>query len=121
MTAIMSQVSYKYNDVAEACTDQENHRTKDRHRDSLILKKFSFNFIFYFTHLFYVAFEKNDIEGLRKELIILTCADEFRRIAMEVVYPYVMLKSGRTADKILEEKKLSIAEEEYEELQKGEY
>lgn len=80
-----------------------------------MLKRFLFDFIFFFAHLFYVAFEKRDIEGLWKELTILCIADEFWRIAVEVVLPLV------TQRKVKKTQKLSIAEEEYEELLKPEY
>lgn len=80
-----------------------------------MLKRFLFDFIFFFSHLFYVAFEKRDIEGLWKELMILCIADEFWWIAVEVVLPLI------TQKKVKHVKSLTIAESEYEELLKPEY
>jgi hypothetical protein len=78
LTVSMGQISKIYRQVAEKSTEFENHRTKESHRNSLVLKRFLFDFIFFFSHLFYVAFEKMDIVGLRKELLILSFVDEFR-------------------------------------------
>lgn len=119
LTVVMGQVAKIYTKTAEKATELENHRTKEAHRNSLVLKKFLFNFIFFFAHLFYVAFEKMDIVGLRKELLILGLADEFRRVAVEVVLPLVT--QWRSEKKKEPESKPTVAEEEFAEIAKEEY
>jgi len=87
LAVTMGRVSKIYRQAAEKSTEWENHKTQESHWNSVVLKRFLFDFIFFFSHLFYVAFEKWDIEGLWKELMILCIADEFWRIAVEVVLP----------------------------------
>eukprot|EP00343_Euplotes_focardii_P001911 CAMPEP_0205804272 /NCGR_PEP_ID=MMETSP0205-20121125/7132_1 /ASSEMBLY_ACC=CAM_ASM_000278 /TAXON_ID=36767 /ORGANISM="Euplotes focardii, Strain TN1" /LENGTH=381 /DNA_ID=CAMNT_0053073597 /DNA_START=889 /DNA_END=2031 /DNA_ORIENTATION=- len=116
MAVAMMIVGKFYEPIAEYATQRENHKTKEAHSNSVNLKKFIFNFIFYFSHLFYVAFQRLDLAGLRKELIILALADEFRRIASESAVPTI-LKNGFH----LEKKYKSVIEEELGELSLPEY
>ena len=82
-------------------------------------KRFLFDFIFFYAHLFYVAFEKIDIVGLQKELIVLALSDQFRRIATEIILPKFFQK---TSDRIKkDESKMSLEEREFAEIQKQEY
>lgn len=116
MTVTMAIISKFYEPAANWSTTRENHKTKDRHINSLNIKKFAFNFIFFFSHLFYVAFQRKDLVGLRKELITLALVDELRRIAMESALPFIIQNRGF---------KCAIAgtviEQELDELQKPEY
>jgi len=114
----MGWISKIYRAAAEVSTNWENHKTKQSHTNSVVLKRFLFDFIFFFSHLFYVAFEKWDMEGLWKELMILCIADEFRRIAVEVALPYF---TQWKVQNVIKSKSLTIAQEEYEELLKPEY
>jgi hypothetical protein len=116
MTGGMMVVGKYYAPAAEYATGRENHKTIEAHRNSLNMKKFIFNFIFFFSHLFYVAFEREDMPGLRKELITLAIADEIRRIMSESVAPTI-LRQGFNNAKIFK----SIVEEELDELTLPEY
>jgi anoctamin-10 len=53
------------------------------------MKRFVFEFLDCYLHLFYVAFYKLDIIALRKELISLYMVDEIRRIVTETLIPYL--------------------------------
>ena len=86
------QLNKIYKQIAIWCTDHENHMTKSSYNNSLILKRFVFEFFDFFMHLFYVAFYNLDILALRKELITLFTVDEGRRILTETVIPYICRK-----------------------------
>lgn len=116
MTAGMMVIGKFYEPAAEYATDRENHQTMEGHRNSLNMKKFIFNFIFYFSHLFYVAFERKDLPGLRKELITLAIADEIRRIISESAAPTILRQGFNITKKFK-----SIVEEELDELTLPEY
>jgi hypothetical protein len=116
MTGIMAVISKIYEPIAEYATVKENHKTKEAHLNSVNIKKFIFNFIFFFSHLFYVAFERQDLAGLRKELITLALVDELRRIAMESALP-TLLKYGFNTSKSYK----SVIEEELDELTRPNY
>ena len=79
-----------YIPLATYCTNRENHKTQEAYDNSLIIKRFIFEFLVFYTHLLYVAFWKLDIGALRKELGVLFMADEFRRLASETLVPYTM-------------------------------
>ena len=116
MTVAMISIGKIYEPTAEFATVRENHKTKESHWNSVNIKKFIFNFIFYFSHLFYVAFQRRDLVGLRKELIILALADELRRIASESALPTI-LRNGFHFNKTFK----SAIEEELNELTLPEY
>ncbi len=75
--------------VAARATDLENHRTQTAHNNSLILKRFAFNFCDYFLYLFYIGCYELRIDLLRQNLGLLFMIDEIRRIVTEVVIPYI--------------------------------
>ena len=117
MTVGMTIIGKLYEPTAEWTTERENHKTKQDHLNSVNIKKFAFNMTFYFSHLFYVAFEKMDLPGLRKELITLALVDEIRRIVSESALPAVIQNNGFHFDKKFD----SIVEEELNEIAKPEY
>ena len=45
-----------------------------------------------FLYLFYIAFLKFDLIGLRKELTTLFTTDEFRRLVTESLLPLIFVK-----------------------------
>jgi anoctamin-10/anoctamin-7 len=54
--SIISVVLNEYfKPVAARATDLENHRTHTAHNNSLIIKRFAFNFCDYFLYLFYIG------------------------------------------------------------------
>lgn len=116
MTVGMALIFKVFEPAAVYSTKRENHKTKEHHNNSLNIKKFIFNFIFFFTHLMYVAFVRQDLAGLRKELIILALVDEFRRIAVESAVPTI-LQNGFQLQKTYS----TVVEEELDELNKPEY
>lgn len=116
MTGTMTAISKVYEPMAEVATKRENHKTKEDHLNSMNIKKFIFNFIFFFSHLFYVAFERQDLAGLRKELITLALVEEIRRICTESALPS-FLRYGIHIDR----KYNSIVEEQLDELTRPEY
>ncbi|ETO22183.1 hypothetical protein RFI_15014 [Reticulomyxa filosa] len=109
-----------YSKVAELLTSLENWKYQCEFDNSLILKRFLFEFLDAYLPLFYVAFYQMDITKLQSELLGLFLADEIRRVVVEsvlpTVYHYVMYSSNKIIkkqsllDKLLEEKHL----EEYE-------
>lgn len=117
MTVGMTIIGKLYEPTAEWTTERENHKTKEAHMNSTNLKKFAFNVTLYYSHLFYVAFLKMDLVGLRKELITLALVDEIRRIVSESALPAVLQNKGFHLDKKYE----TIVEEELNELVKPEY
>jgi len=116
MSITMITIGVFYESAAKYATVRENHKTKEAHINSVNIKKFTFNFLFYFGHLFYVAFQRRDIDGLKKELIVLALVDEARRIFSESALPTFM-KYGLHFDK----KFGSAIEEELNELTLPEY
>lgn len=118
MTVTMAVIGKFFEPAAQWATDRENHKTHEGHRNSVNIKKFVFNFIFFFSHLFYVAFERRDMQGLKKELITLALVDELRRIVAESALPAFLQKRQGL---VLSKCKPSIVEEELDELQKPKY
>jgi len=79
-----------YTKVCINSTKRENHRTNLRFYNSLILKRFSFELINRFFHLFYIAFIEFDIPTLRSLLIKLFVMDQIRRVLLESLLPMLM-------------------------------
>ncbi|CAD8087726.1 unnamed protein product [Paramecium primaurelia] len=79
-----------YTKVCINSTKRENHRTNLRFYNSLILKRFSFELINRFFHLFYIAFIEFDIPTLRSLLIKLFVMDQIRRVLLESLLPLLM-------------------------------
>lgn len=79
-----------YRRLAKKLTDWENHETQTAHDNSLILKRFLFEAFDCYIVLFYLAFYERDVERLRDELVAVFNIDSFRRLAMEVIVPYLL-------------------------------
>jgi hypothetical protein len=58
-----------YRRVAEKTTDWENHRVKSNHENSLILKRFIFEFFDSFMSVFYLAFVAHDMEAVKSTIV----------------------------------------------------
>eukprot|EP00934_Nitzschia_sp_Nitz4_P001951 Nitzschia sp. Nitz4//scaffold78_size91513//55130//57271//NITZ4_004933-RA/size91513-processed-gene-0.93-mRNA-1//-1//CDS//3329558142//1951//frame0 len=78
-----------YRKVAEQLTEWENHETQTAHDNSLILKRFLFEAFDCYIALFYLAFYERDVEKLRSELVAVFNVDTLRRLATEVILPYL--------------------------------
>ena len=84
-SAIVFVLNNLYSRVAEFLTERENHRSEQAHMNSLILKRFTFEFFDAFLILFYLAFVHLDMEALRRELVALFSSDCARRVGTELI------------------------------------
>lgn len=84
---IVSIINSIYMKIVVNFTKQECHDTKYKHDDSIILKRFVFEFFSYFMDLFYVAFINFNIISLRNSLVSLYTFDEIRRVVTETLIP----------------------------------
>lgn len=78
-----------YRTVARKLTAWENHETQTAHDNSLILKRFLFEAFDCYIVLFYLAFYERDVDRLRIELVAVFNIDSFRRLATEILLPYL--------------------------------
>jgi Calcium-activated chloride channel len=85
-----------YRRVAERLTDFENHETVVSHNNSLIVKRFVFEFCDCCVVLFYLAFYERNIQKLMEELIAVFQVDTARRVFIECFVPFLLrrLKTG---------------------------
>eukprot|EP00210_Caulerpa_lentillifera_P003186 g3044.t2 len=100
-----------YRKVAEVLTDWENHRTEQAHESSLILKRFFFDAFDSYIALFYLAFVERDVLKVRLELTSLYMVDCLRRLATEIILPYItQYFSKRKILETMKEKKTAKGE-----------
>lgn len=90
IAAIVTLNQVIYRRVADALTRWENHRFADAHRASLIVKRFLFEAFDCYVALFYLAFWHLDIMKVRAELQGMFSADCARRLALEVLLPWLV-------------------------------
>jgi anoctamin-10 len=81
----------KFKTVAEASTEQENHRTQTNYENSLIIKRFFYMFCDYFLYLLYIGLYELRIDILRKYLGTLFTVDEIRRLMSEAIVPSIKM------------------------------
>jgi anoctamin-10 len=106
-----------YRSVAGKLTDWENHETQAAYDHSLILKRFLFEAFDCYIVLFYLAFYERDVERLRVELVTVFNIDSFRRLALEVIVPYLLHSSPfYTQDKNNKEHPHDLHLDEYEQF-----
>ena len=60
-----------YQRIAHWCTDGENHRTDEEYDNSVILKRFIFEFCNCFIPLFFIAFVICDIREFQKLMVYI--------------------------------------------------
>ncbi|KAF9360227.1 hypothetical protein BGX26_010133 [Mortierella sp. AD094] len=67
-----------YARLAKFLTDNENHRRGTQHEDALIIKRFLFDFVNFYSALFYIAYFKESVGGtlLQADGYVDTCAYE---------------------------------------------
>ena len=87
---VIMQLNALYRSVAERLTEWENHRLKEEHENSLILKRFLFESFDCYISLFYLGFVQQDIRKLRLELISLYTVDSLRRAGCETLLPFLL-------------------------------
>jgi anoctamin-10 len=74
-------------------TIRENHKTTIGFNNSVIVKRFIFELINRFFHLWYIAFIEFDLITLKSLLTKLFVMDAFRRVLLESLLPLVMKKN----------------------------
>eukprot|EP00892_Ulva_mutabilis_P012367 jgi/Ulvmu1/9502/UM052_0075.1 len=88
----LNQVIYRR--IAAALTTFENHRYAHEHRSSLIIKRFLFEAFDCYIALFYLAFWHLDILKVRTELQGMFMGDCARRLALEVLLPWLLQRAS---------------------------
>lgn len=86
-SVVINILNTLYSAVARKLTLFENHRTARDFANSLIMKRFIFEFLDCYSSLFFLAFVDCSIASLRKELMSLFVVDTVRRVCMESVLP----------------------------------
>ena len=92
---VLNQVIYRR--VAAWLTAWENHAHEAEHRASLVAKRVLFEAFDCYVALFYLAFWQLDALKVRRELQALFTADCARRLATEVVLPWMMQSASAAA------------------------
>ena len=85
-----------YRQVAEFCTDRENHKYASEHENSLIVKRFVFEFFDCFLPLIYLGWWDLNFKVLRQTVISMYIVDEVRRVFLESLVPYLMQSQSKT-------------------------
>ena len=80
----------KFRSTAKSMTDYENHKYQSTYDNSLIIKRFSFEFFDCFLPLIYLGWYELDFALLRQTVIMLYVVDEIRRVATESLIPNLM-------------------------------
>ncbi|KAM3130361.1 hypothetical protein pb186bvf_017564 [Paramecium bursaria] len=83
-------INLLYTRVCINSTRRENHKTNLHFQNSVILKRFIFELINRFFHLFYIAFVEYDILTLQDLLTKLFVMDQIRRVILESLVPMAM-------------------------------
>ena len=102
-----------YRPLAKKLAKFERHLTPRGYESSIITKYFVYEFLITFADLFYIAFVRFDIVGLREQLFSLFFIDIIRRIVAESLIPWLKkthrsktLKKKRSEMNIEEELKI---------------
>ncbi len=66
---LMGKINNIYESIAQKTTNWENHRVQSNYDNSLIIKRFIFEFFNYFLSPFYLAFVVFNMEGLRQSMV----------------------------------------------------
>lgn len=73
--------------LAKRFTKYEQHFSNKSYENNIIVKFFVYEFIITFADLFYIAFVRMDIVGLREQLLSLFFIDIVRRLVAELLIP----------------------------------
>jgi|JI6StandDraft_1071083.scaffolds.fasta_scaffold06237_5 hypothetical protein len=76
-----------YRPVAIYTTRLEHHLEPKHYQNSIIVKFFIYEFLITFADMFYIAFIRFDIMGLKEQLVWLFFIDIVRRFAAETLLP----------------------------------
>jgi anoctamin-10 len=61
----------------------------------MIIKRFAFEFVDFYLYLLYIALYQLNMKNLQISLISLFTIDEIRRVATEVIIPYIALNKEK--------------------------
>ena len=78
-----------YRPLAKKLSKFERHKSIKGYENSIIIKYFVYEFLITFADLFYIAFVRLDIEGLREQLFALFFIDIIRRVVAESFIPWL--------------------------------
>lgn len=92
-----------YKQVCELSTIRENHKTNKANENSIIIKRFIFEFLNRFSDIAYLAFYKMDLTGLQYELLTFFILGETRRIIYEFLIPMLNKAFSKTSYTIKKE------------------
>ncbi|KRX08061.1 hypothetical protein PPERSA_02193 [Pseudocohnilembus persalinus] len=84
---VIANINAVFLKVVYWTTKSECHDSEYDYQNSIINKRYIFEFFSYFSDLFYIAFIQFDILALKDQLISLYSVDEIRRITTETVIP----------------------------------
>jgi hypothetical protein len=76
-----------YRPLAKRFTKYEQHFNSKTYENNIIIKFFVYEYIITFADLFYIAFVRMDIIGLREQLLSLFFIDIIRRLIAELLIP----------------------------------
>lgn len=82
-------LNLQFRKVASWCTERENHKYQSNFENSLIVKRFIFEFFDCFLPLIYFGWWELDFVTLRQNVIATFIADELRRVGTETLLPYL--------------------------------
>ena len=97
-------LNMSFRSIAVWCTDRENHKYNSSYQNSMIAKRFVFEFLDCFLPLIYFGWFERNFTLLRQNVISIYIADELRRVVLETLVPYLSHKVP-TSSKIESEKK----------------
>ena len=102
-----------YRPISRKLAKFERHKSTKGYENSIILKYFVYEFFITFADLFYIAFVRFDIQGLREQLLSLFFIDIIRRVVAESLIPYLKKRhrSHSIKKSAYEKKQLSKEEE----------
>jgi hypothetical protein len=81
-----------YRPLVKRFTKYEQHLAYKSYENNIIIKFFVYEFIITFADLFYIAFVRMDIVGLREQLLSLFFIDIVRRLIAEFGVPKIKAK-----------------------------
>lgn len=88
-TILTMLLNGQYRKYSVVLTDRENHKYQSTYNNSLIIKRFLFEFIDCFLPLIYFGWWALDFKTLRQTVVMLYVVDEIRRVATESLLPYL--------------------------------
>jgi anoctamin-10 len=104
-------LNFKFRDIAKTLTDKENHKYQSTYDNSLIIKRFFFEFFDCFLPLIYLGWWELDFKMLRQTVIMLYVVDEIRRVALESLLPYLTQNQDKIRNNV-KQLALSIKKQE---------